>query len=1388
MIKFEGAASIVKEALFAKEGKEAKALNGVELAIIKGACEGKTYQAIADSYSCSVQNLRNEGCKLWRRVGAAFGEKVTMRNFTSIVEIKLSQKLTEKRGQSSLLAEQLKALFEALNYQFEDERWEKNFFEWVIQVPMGLSSSLVLVRGIEGEVGINDVETFRQSINQQKTSQGWLVTSSRISKLACQDIKKSQVPRLLCYTFDMLLDEVINFSKYIEWLKTEVKSRKIDRMYVPLACIKDEFNPDNKQKIGVSRYDENDGWIDGYVDIWLYDAAKGHLSILGEFGTGKTWFSLHYAWVCLQRYLDARKRGVQRPRLPLVITLRDYARALDVENVLASFFFQKHKISSNIKVFDLLNRMGKLLMIFDGFDEMAAKVDRQKMINNFWELAKVIVPGAKAILTCRTEHFPEAQQSRAMLNAELKASTANLTLETPQFEVLELEKFDDEQIRRVLSLRTNTLTVDTVMGNPQLLDLARRPVMTELILEALPDIEAGKPVDMSRVYLYAVRQKMERDITAERTFTSLADKLYFLCELSWEMLSTDQMSLNYRLFPDRIRRLFSSVVQEEKDLDHWHYDMMGQTMLIRNADGDYTPAHRSLLEFFVALKFAAELGVLPDDFTELAQARSDLSSSAAPVDYTWSNYFVCQLDKTGRIVKIPPLKEFKSESFDNLRETFGKAPLTKAIIDLLLPILNYDEKKSVIDTSLINAITATRNKSEYEVGYVGGNAATLLLKMDRSALKGKDFSHTVIKGVDFTEANLCDTNFYHANLPDCVFPKILGHIYAVAFSPDEKLLAMGDSNGTVHLLEVASGKEIWAKTLIIDRVSSLCFNPDGTTLAIGGADSTIYLYTTNSGECSHTLQGHKNWVNSVAFSPDGTKFASGSDDYTVKLWDIKTAECLYTLQEHTAQVNTVAFSPDGLTLASGGDYTVRLWDIRTAKCLYTLQKHTAQVKTVAFSPDGLTLASGSDDNTVRLWDIRTAKCLYTLQEHAAQVKTVAFSPDGLTLASGSDDNTVQLWNIKSGELKIILQGHTSWVGSIAFSANGATLASGSGDNTVRLWHVNSGECRNIFQGDTSGVNSVAFSPDGSILASGSNDCIIRLWNVESGKCFQTLQGHAEEINSVAFNSDGTILASAGDNTVRLWNIGINKPCKILRGHTGWVGSVAFNPDGVTIVSGGKDNTVRLWNVNSGECRKILLGHTSWVGSVASSPDGTMFASGSEDSTVRLWNANSGECCKILQEKTIWVNSVTFSSDSTTFACGGSDNIVQLWDVNSGECCKILQGHTSWIWSLAFSPSGKTLASGGQDCTVRLWDIKDGICIYILEEHNSRVNSLAFSPDGETLASASTDGTIKFWCMKTGNCLKTIINQRPCERLNITGVQGLTSAEITSLKTLGASSK
>ncbi|WP_392476521.1 NACHT domain-containing protein [Nostoc sp. C110] len=1291
---------------------------------------------------------------------------------------------TENQCRAIALAQQMRGWFETLGYDFEKyEIWAEEYFEWIIHIPVRRSYDRILIRGVAGEVGLSDVMALRSSVEEQKTDEGWLVTTRRISRAARDEVKKEENRHLDCFTFDELIDLDADFNGYIDWLEAEIKRRKIDTKYVPIACTKEEIDPITKRRIGMSRYEEEDGWIDGYIDLWLDDPAKEHISILGEFGTGKTWFVFHYAWTALQRYRDAQKRGVERPRLPLVITLRDFAKALNVENVLAGFFFTQHNIRINSEVFDQLNRMGKLLLIFDGFDEMAAKVDRQQMINNFWELAKVVVPGAKVILTCRTEHFPEAKEGRALLNAELQASTKKLTGETPQFEVLELEKFNDEQIRQVLSYQAEAATVEQVIGNPQLLDLARRPVMTELILEALPDIEAGKPVDMSRVYLYAVRRKMERDIKAERTFTSLAEKLYFLCELSWEMLSTDQMSLNYRLFPERLRRLFGSVVQEEKDLDHWHYDMMAQTMLVRNADGDYTPAHRSLLEFFVAYKFAAELGALASDFTELAQAKSGLDSSATPVDYTWSGYF----SRQGSSEAIAPLRHFRSECFDKLRATFGKAPVTKAIMDLLVPMLDiYSPILVLPQNPIIKIIEATRGKTEEEVGYVGGNATTLLIRVDKAALESTDLSHTVIRGADFSNASLRDVNFAGANLTDSVFTKILGSVRSVGFSPDGKLLATGDYDGVIRLWETTSGKEFLVCEGHTNWVNSVVFSPNGQMLASCSEDKTVRLWDLNNGECVQTLQGHTSWVNLVVFNPDGTKLAGGSDDQTVRLWDVNNGECIQTLQGHTSWVTSVAFSPDGqIIVSASADKTVRLWDINSSKCLHTLQGHIDWINSVAFSSDGRTLASGSSDQTVRLWDINSAKCLHTLKGHTSRINSIIFSPDGRTLASGSSDQTVRLWDINSAKCLHTLKGHTSRINSITFSPDCQTLTSASADQTVRLWDLNSGKCFYTLQGHTSRINSITFSPDCQILAI-SSDQIVQLWAINSDECHYTLEGQTNRIKSISFSPDiQTLAGGSADQKIRLWNINSGECYHTFSGHTDWINCIAFSADGQTLASGSSDQTVRLWDINSGECHHTFHGHTSWVNSVAFSPDGQTLASGSDDRTVHLWNISSGECIKNLQGHLGRVRSVAFSPDNWTLASGSADQTVRLWNINSGECYWILKGHTGWVTSVMISSDGKTLASASVDKTVRLWDINSGKCLKILHVKSNGVNSIALSPNVEILASSSVAGKIQLWDIKTGECFKTLKSDRPYERMNITGVKGLTETEKGTLKALGA---
>ena len=1292
-----------------------------------------------------------------------------------------SETNTAKQCRAFALAQQMRGWFETLGYRFEKyEVWQDDYFEWIIDIPVRRNRfDRILVRGIEGEAGLRDVMALRQSVETQQTDEGWLVTARRISRAARDEVEKPENRHLDCYTFDELVDLDADFSGYIEWLEAEIRQRGVATQYVPLACTKEELDPVTKQRITVSRYDERDGWIDGYCDRWLDDSAKEHISVLGEFGTGKTWFAFHYAWVALQRYQAAKDRGTQRPRLPLVITLRDYAKALNVENVLAGFFFTQHNIRLNSEVFDQLNRMGKLLLIFDGFDEMAAKVDKQQMINNFWELAKVVVPGAKVILTCRTEHFPEAQDGRALLNAELQASTANLTGETPQFEVLELEKFTDDQIRQVFSFQTTPATVAQVMGNPQLLDLARRPVMTELILEALPDIEAGKPVDMSRVYLYAVRRKMERDIKAERTFTSLADKLYFLCELSWEMLSTNQMSLNYREFPDRIRKLFGAMVQEEKDLDHWHYDMMGQTMLIRNADGDYAPAHRSLLEFFVAYKFAAELGALAPDFLELAQMQSCLDLSAESQDYTWSGYFQRELDETGRSVAIAPLKNFVSEDLERLRSAFGQAPLTKAVTDLIVPML-----KSYLP--LWQILYSIRHKTIAEVNYAGGNIATLMVKIDRTALEGKDLSYAVILGADFVNVSLQCLNLTKANLSHSVFTNTLSSVFSIAFSSDGNLLATVDYDGMIHLWEITSGKELWTCKGHVGTIRSVTFSPDARIVVTGSVDRTLKLWDTRTNECLKILQGHLKSVTSVAFNSNGEIVASGSADATARFWDVNTGKCLKVLQGHTDAVRSIAFSPNGEAFASGShDTTVKLWDVYSGECLKTLRGHTKGVSSVDFIPESKILASGSNDTTIKLWNVCTGECLKTLQGHTKRLSSISFSPNGEILASSSVELSIMLWDVSNGQCLKVLRGHTNSVFSVAFSPDGAMIASGSNDATVKLWDVKTGECLKTLQGYAKWVNSVAFSPDDKMVVSGSADATIRLWNVNTGECLKALQGHVKWVNSVAFSPDGTVIASgSSDATVKLWDVKTGKCIKTFQEHINPVEAVAFSPKSNVIASGGEDQVIRLWDVHSGQCFGTLQGHTSSVESVTFSSDGKLLASGSYDGTIKLWDISTGKCLNTLEEHMNWVNTVAFSPDGRTLASASDDQTVKIWDVNNGTCVKTLQGHSNTVESVTFSSESQIIASSGADRTVKIWNVNTGTCIKTLYGHSNLVISVVFNSTGKTLASGSLDGEIKLWDATTGDCIKTLTD-RPYERMNITGVKGLTDAEKATLKALGA---
>ena len=150
-----------------------------------------------------------------------------------------------------------------------------------------------------------------------------------------------------------------------------------------------------------------------------------------------------------------------------------------------------------------------------------------------------------------------------------------------------------------------------------------------------------------------------------------------------------------------------------------------------------------------------------------------------------------------------------------------------------------------------------------------------------------------------------------------------------------------------------------------------------------------------------------------------------------------------------------------------------------------------------------------------------------------------------------------------------------------------------------------------------------------------------------------------------------------------------------------------------------------------------------------------------------------------------VRSVSFSPNDKVLASGGNGNTIKIWDVSSGENIFTLRGHENSVVCVEFHPSGNLLASGGDDGVCIIWNVHTGERVHTLVGPNLWVRSISFSYDGKILASAGADSIVRLWDVQTGVCLNVLKNDRPYEGMDITGVKGLSSGTIATLKALGA---
>jgi WD40 repeat protein len=335
-------------------------------------------------------------------------------------------------------------------------------------------------------------------------------------------------------------------------------------------------------------------------------------------------------------------------------------------------------------------------------------------------------------------------------------------------------------------------------------------------------------------------------------------------------------------------------------------------------------------------------------------------------------------------------------------------------------------------------------------------------------------------------------------------------IRAVAVSPDSRLAATLDFEGSIRMWELASGRAGCVIPAPLDRESQSRF------------------WTTPR----------------MAFTPDGQGllFTSGGE---MRLSDPAVGKLLpLPVGMRGSRSNFAGLTADGRTLATFADDRVTLWQWPkgTVRVTFTVPlgpdkrggvkgQEIVTVRSAAVSPDGRYVFTnsirwqkdakrGGDQNSNDVWDGRTGKLLHRLTAPVTWYPPGVFSPDGRELYLGG--------NSLNFEKRRTADALTAWDPSrgtllrrFAVPENLATLSE--------------------YERSGRSVNSLALSPDGRLLAvaerSFSPGAQLRLYETASGRIIKELAGHVRHVMDLAFTPDGRRLVSVSeDQTGLIWDV------------------------------------------------------------------------------------------------------------------------------------------------------------------------------------------------------------------------------------------------------------
>jgi WD40 repeat protein len=1098
------------------------------------------------------------------------------------------------------------------------------------------------------------------------------------------------------------------------------------------------------------------------------DAGRFTL-VLGEFGRGKT-FALRE----LARHIPARLPHL----IPIYVELRELDKAHSVEGLVAAHLANHGEEVIDIRAFRYMLAQGRIVLLFDGFDELATRVTYDRAADHLQTLLSAAEGKAKIIVASRTQHFKSHEQVFTALGERVGL--------LPGRRVLDIEDFTTDQVRAYLgNLYGEEDAADErlrlIAGIEDLLGLSSNPRMLSFIaaldagrLRAVAG--AGRTISAADLYEVIVDAWLSHEhhrsqgIPGAPLGLSPADLLSAVTMLAMRLNESGEHFIRLDELTEEIARPLAGLAEGELTAQQGAHAIGAASLLARGEDGLFGFIHSSVAEWLVAREIAARLtagDAVP------ALERRPLSQLTVE--------FLCDLATPVTLQRwlegvLADHEGSDPGDSDPARGNAARANAMRVSARMRIPA----------HSDLRGAQLQGEDLSHRELGKVDFTGADLTgarlvgANLSQAVLAGARLVRARLDGARLPEADLRGADLAGARLirADLTGVQLAGSTWSRAALIDVAGLPAGaGALAELRGAAIAPGQPVEAEIAPADigvpygfdyttarLPQPIAYSPDGGLLAIGSADGGVTLCDTDSGLPVRTLRGHASRVYSVTYSARDQVLVTAASDATVRVWDTATGECRHVITVPGQGAWPVEMTPDGELLAYGApDGVVRLFDVATGTPRLELAGHASLIYTATFAgrygpvpgqgPAGRELLlTGDRAGAIRMWDLDAGQLVTQFTARGGSVFRLASvgpaSGDGSALfAVGGSSGTLLLMDSLGPVAE--LSGHTGSVYALDFHPERSLLASGDTDGGVRLWDLSGRAAppapRATLASHPGAVYGLSFSPDGGQLASACSDGVVRVTSVADGRARRDLMAHRSAVWRPVFRPDGAQLATGSiDGTVRLWDTATGQPRHLLRGHGRRVTSVSFSAAGNLVAARGNDGVVSVWDPATGQQRHALSGVAGQLVSAVFGPSGALLAAASNDGGVYLWNAETGTPEREMNVETERVWAEAFSPEGDVLATANDDDSVRLWYRTTGRETLTITEHRGRVRSLSFSPDGSALATGCDDRLVRVFDTRTGARLAELPGHADRVYAVQFSPDGGLLASIGNDGVAYLW--------------------------------------------